>query len=101
MILSWSRGSTCAPAALASLDTRQLVHRLLSGQYPQRHCVHGGVIHEPSGSTPRKPTLVVTQAVASASTRLSTPNWVPAGTRITSPHYLLGPARRRWLGWSR
>jgi hypothetical protein len=34
---------------------------------------------------PRNPTLVVTQAVAGLSARLSTANWAPAGTKITSP----------------
>jgi len=32
-----------------------------------------------------KPALVVTQAIASSSVRLSTPNLEPAGTRIASP----------------
>ena len=50
-----------------------------------QYCTQGGLIHEPSGSTPSSPTLVVTQAVAGSPPRLSTPNWAPAGTTITSP----------------
>jgi hypothetical protein len=74
--------------------TRQLCAACPAG-YPRRHCVQGGAIHEPSGSTPRKPTLVVTQAVAGPSARLSTPNLAPASHRRERLVPRVGPAPAR------